>query len=54
MIGRAPAQLQLPADGHVALTFDSPACHLFDASGARVAARDASAGHGPVVVPFRS
>ena len=58
VIGRAPAQLQLPADGHVALTFDATACHLFDAAGARVAARDArgrqSQGREPVVVPFRS
>jgi multiple sugar transport system ATP-binding protein len=58
VIGRSPAQLQLPADGHVALTFDPAACHLFDASGVRVAVRgvDASIGQGrePIVVPFRS
>jgi hypothetical protein len=48
----------LPADGHVALTFDVPACHLFDASGARVVARGMDEGkrdgREPVVVPFRS
>jgi multiple sugar transport system ATP-binding protein len=58
VIGRAPAQLQLPADGHVALTFDASACHLFDAAGARLPARDVeggkSEGREPVVVPFRS
>ena len=58
VIGRAPAQLHLPADGQVALTFDTMACHLFDASGARVAARGANAGEAgerePVVAPFRS
>jgi multiple sugar transport system ATP-binding protein len=54
VIGRAPAQLQLPADGHVALTFEASACHLFDASGARVTARGEGGGREPVVVPFRS
>jgi multiple sugar transport system ATP-binding protein len=58
VIARSSAQLQLPADGHVALTFDVPACHLFDAAGARVAARGVEGGkrdgREPVVVPFRS
>jgi multiple sugar transport system ATP-binding protein len=58
VIARSSAQLQLPADGHVALTFDVPACHLFDATGARVAARGVDGGkrdgREPVVVPFRS
>ena len=58
IVCRAPAQLHLPADGQVALTFDTMACHLFDASGARVTARGANAGEAggrePVVVPFRS
>jgi multiple sugar transport system ATP-binding protein len=58
VIARSSTQLQLPADGHVALTFDVPACHLFDAAGARVAARGMEGGkrdgREPVVVPFRS
>ena len=54
VLARAPADLQLPADGHVALTFDPLACHLFDASGARVNARSAEDVRDPVVVPFRS
>ncbi|MCC2652070.1 MAG: transporter ATP-binding protein [Microvirga sp.] len=54
VVARAPPELQLPADGHVALTFDPLACHLFDPSGARVEARRAEGSRDPVVVPFRS
>jgi multiple sugar transport system ATP-binding protein len=54
VIVRAPANLELPADGHVALTFEPSACHLFDASGARIAPRGSDEARGPVVVPFRA
>jgi multiple sugar transport system ATP-binding protein len=54
IIARAPAELQLPPDGYVALSFDPSACHLFDDTGARVDAHGAQGGRDPVVVPFRS
>jgi multiple sugar transport system ATP-binding protein len=53
VIVRASPDLELPADGHVALSFSAAACHLFDAAGGRIAARGAEA-RGPVVVPFRA